>query len=385
MVIPVLPKLVESFLGGDTGRASEIFGLFGTAWALMQFVFSPLLGALSDRFGRRPVVLVSNFGLGLDYILMALAPTIGWLFVGRVISGISAASVSTAFAYIADVTPPEKRAARFGLVSSAFGIGFILGPALGGLLGAVDPRAPFWAAAALSLANALYGLLVLPESLPRERRAAFNWRRANPAGSLILLRSHPQLLGLAAVNFLGNLAHVVLPSTTVLYASWRYGWDNAVMGLTLAAVGVCAVLVQVGVIGPFVKRFGERSALLAGLVFGAVGFAIYGLAETGAVFWAGIPVMAMWGLEGAAIQGLMTRLVGPSEQGRLQGANASVMGVASLVGPSVFTLTFAYFHRRRPRLAASRRAVPARRHDAGGGHDAGLAGDAPAVGRAQLA
>jgi DHA1 family tetracycline resistance protein-like MFS transporter len=342
MVIPVLPKLVESFLAGDTVRASQMFGLFATAWALMQFLFSPVLGALSDRYGRRPVVLLSNFGLGLDYILMALAPNILWLFVGRVISGITAASISTGFAYIADVTPPEKRAARFGLMGAAFGLGFILGPALGGVIGAFDPRAPFWVAAALSLVNAMYGLFVLPESLPKERRAAFDWRRANPVGSLILLRSHPELMGLAGVNFLANLAHVVLPTVTVLYATWRYGWDNSVMGLTLAAVGASAVVVQAGVIGPFVKRFGEPAALIVGLLAGAAGFAIYGLAETAVVFWAGIPVMAIWGLSGAAVQGLMTRRVSPSEQGRLQGANASVQGIANLIGPEIFALTFAY-------------------------------------------
>jgi DHA1 family tetracycline resistance protein-like MFS transporter len=342
MVIPVLPKLVESFVGGDTAHASEIFGLFATAWALMQFVFSPLLGAMSDRFGRRPIVLVSNFGLGADYILMALAPSLSWLFVGRVISGIAAASVSTSFAYIADVTPAEKRAASFGLVSAAFGLGFILGPALGGLLGAVDPRMPFWVAALLSLINAMYGLFVLPESLPQERRMSFAWRRANPVGSLVLLRSHRELIGLAAVNFLANLAHVVLPSVTVLYASYRYGWDNAVMGLTLAAVGVCAIIVQVSVIGPFVKRFGERGALLTGLISGAAGFAVYGLAPTGPLFWAGIPVMALWGLSGAAAQGLMTSRVDASQQGQLQGANGSITAIANLIGPSIFTLTFAY-------------------------------------------
>jgi DHA1 family tetracycline resistance protein-like MFS transporter len=342
MVIPVLPKLVESFVGGDTAHASEIFGLFATAWALMQFVFSPLLGALSDRYGRRLMVLVSNFGLGADYILMALAPSLSWLFVGRVISGIAAASVSTGFAYIADVTPPEKRAASFGLISAAFGLGFILGPALGGLLGAIDARMPFWVAALLSLINALYGLLVLPESLPKERRISFDWRRANPLGSLVLLRSHRELLGLAAANFLAYLGHVVLPSVTVLYATYRYGWDNGIMGLTLAAVGVCAVIVQVSVIGPFVRRFGERGAMLTGLIFGAAGFAIYGLAPTGPLFWAGIPVMAVWGLSGPAAQGLMTRRVSASEQGQLQGANSSITAIANLIGPSIFTLTFAY-------------------------------------------
>jgi MFS transporter, DHA1 family, tetracycline resistance protein len=222
IIIPVLPKLVVDFVGGDAAEGARIYGLFGTVWALMQFVFSPVQGALSDRFGRRPVILISNFGLGLDYIVMALAPSLNWLFVGRVISGITAASISTAYAYVADVTPPEARAARFGLLGAAFGIGFVLGPALGGLAGAVDPRLPFWIAAALSLANALYGLLVLPESLPPERRAPFAWRRANPVGALALLASQSTLIGLATVNFLGNLAHAALPSIGVLYMMYRY-------------------------------------------------------------------------------------------------------------------------------------------------------------------
>ncbi len=195
IVIPVLPKLVVDFVGGDTQEAARIFGLFGTAWALMQFLFSPLQGMLSDSFGRRTVILLSNFGVGLDYVLMALAPTLGWLFVGRVISGIAAASISTAYAYVADVTPPEQRAARFGLLGAAFGAGFVLGPALGGLAGNISPRLPFWIAAGLSLANALYGLLILPELLPRGERTSFRWRRANPFGALTLLRSHQRAVG----------------------------------------------------------------------------------------------------------------------------------------------------------------------------------------------
>src|SRR5712691_795049 len=204
IVIPVLPKLVVDFLSGDTARAAEIYGIFGTVWALMQFIFSPVHGALSDRFGRRPLILISNFGLALDYVLMALAPNLWWLFVGRVISGITAASISTAYAYVADVTPPQDRAARFGMLGVAFGAGFILGPAIGGLAGSVDPRLPFWIAAALSLANAAYGFFILPESLPPERRSPFRWRRANPIGSLVLLRSHKRLAAFATVNFLGQ-------------------------------------------------------------------------------------------------------------------------------------------------------------------------------------
>jgi DHA1 family tetracycline resistance protein-like MFS transporter len=339
----VLPNLVASFLGNETARAAKVYGLFGTTWALMQFFFSPVLGALSDRFGRRRVILISNFGLGLDYILMALAPTLSWLFVGRVISGITAASIPTAFAYIADVTPAEKRAGAFGIVGAAFGLGFVLGPALGGVLGGVNLHLPFWVAAALSLTNALYGLFVLPESLPPEKRAAFEWRKANPIGSLKLLRSHPELFGLAMVIFLCSLAHEVLPQVSVLYAGYRYGWNERDVGLMLAGVGVCAAVVQGGLVQLVVRRFGERPALFMGLLFGAAGFAIYGLAETGAAFWLGVPVMALWGLSGAATQGLMTRRVQPSEQGRLQGANSSLRGIAGLFGPGLFTLTFAHF------------------------------------------
>jgi DHA1 family tetracycline resistance protein-like MFS transporter len=342
IIIPVLPMLVESMLGGDTPRAAEIYGLFGTAWALMQFIFSPLLGAVSDRFGRRPVLLISMLGLGLDYVLMALAPSLAWLFAGRVISGITSASFSTAYAYIADITPPEKRARAFGLVGAAFGLGFVLGPALGGLLGAVDSRLPFWTAAAFCLANAACGYFLLPESLPRERRMSFQWARANPVGSLRLLGTHQQLTGLAGVVFLSNLAHAVLPSVAVLYASYRYGWSDQVMGLTLAAVGVASGIVQGFLIQPVIQRFGERATLAAGLLFGTAGFAVYGLADTSIWFWSGIPLMALWGLTSPAVLGIMTRLVSGSEQGQLQGANAGLMALANLVGPSLFGFTFAW-------------------------------------------
>ena len=343
MIIPVLPHLIEDFLGGDTAGAAKVYGVFGTVWALMQFFAMPVIGALSDRFGRRRVILLSNLGLGLDYVLMALAPNLAWLFVGRVISGITAASVSTGMAYIADVTPPEKRAAAFGRVGIAFGLGFVLGPALGGLLGSVDPRLPFWVAAGLSLANALYGLFILPESLPPEKRRAFEWRRANPLGSLKLLRSHPELSGMAGVVFLSNLAHAALPATFVLYAGYRYGWDARDVGLVLASVGICSAIVQGAVVGPAVRRLGERRVLLAGLTCGAVGFFAYGVAPTGMLFLAAVPVVALWGLASPAAQGLMTRHIGPTEQGALQGAAGSVMGIATMIGPWLFAATFAYF------------------------------------------
>ncbi|MGC1665402.1 MAG: TCR/Tet family MFS transporter [Bradyrhizobium sp.] len=343
LIMPILPKLVESFVDNDTARAARIFGAFGTAWALMQFFFSPILGSLSDRFGRRPVVLLSNFGLGLDYVLMALAPSLIWLFVGRVISGITSASVSTAFAYIADITPAEKRAAVFGKVGAAFGAGFIIGPAIGGLLGDADPRLPFWVAAGLSFANTIYGLLILPESLPRDRRAPFRWKSANPIGALNLLRSKRILAGLSLVNFFTQLAHAVLPSTFVLYATYRYGWDSKTVGVTLAMVGICAMLVQGAGIGPIIRLFGERLALVLGLVCGAAGFLIFAVAPTGPLSWLGIPVMSLWGVSGAAIQSLMTKEVAADEQGQLQGASSSVQSVSQLLGPFLFTLTFAYF------------------------------------------
>jgi len=310
---------------------------------LMQFIFSPVQGSLSDHFGRRAVILISCAGLGLDFILMALAPNLWWLLIGRVISGITAASFSTAGAYISDVTPPEKRAASFGLIGAAFGVGFVLGPALGGLLGAISPRLPFWASACMALANVCWGWFVLPESLPKERRVAFAWKNANPLGALKLLRSHPMLAGLAASYFLMNLAHVVLPSTTVLYMHYRFGWDTRAVGLLLAGVGICALVVQGFLVKPAVRWLKERRAMAVGLTFGAAGFAIYGLARSGPIFWIGVPVMALWGIATPSVQTLMTRLVDATEQGRLQGALASLTGLASLIGPSVFTQTFAVF------------------------------------------
>jgi DHA1 family tetracycline resistance protein-like MFS transporter len=343
IIIPVLPQLVLGFLHGDTVRAAQIFGAFGTIFALMQFVAAPVLGVLSDRFGRKPVIVASNFGAGFDYIVMALAPTVGWLFLGRLISGVTAASLPTAYAYIADVTPPEKRAGNFAMLGAAFGLGFIVGPAAGGLLGSVDPRLPFWVAGVLSLANALYGMVVLPESLERERRSAsFSWKRANPVGALALLRTNAVLLGLAAVMFLDYLAHEAF-NVFVLYVNHRFGWDARAVGVTLAFVGVCSAIVQVGLVARAVSRLGERLTLLLGLGFGVIGFLCFGLVPTGALFWLAILPLSLWGLATPAAQGLMSARVASSEQGQLQGALTSVRGIAMLIGPGIFTLTYAAF------------------------------------------
>ncbi len=342
LVIPVLPNLVKSFVGGDTAQASRWTGLFGTSWALMQLIFSPLLGMVSDRFGRRPVILISVFGLGLDYVLMALAPNLQWLWLGRIVSGITAASFSTAGAYITDVTPPEKRAQSYGMMGAAWGIGFVLGPAIGGALGDINPRLPFWCAAAFALVNGCYGLFVLPESLPADRRSPFRWSKANPLGSLRLLNSAPGLPVLGAVVFLFQLAHNVLPSIFVLYTGFRYHWSTKDVGVMLAATGVANIIVQATLVGPVVKRLGERSALRAGLVAGAAGFAVYGLAPTATIYWAGLPLFALTGFIQPGVMGLMTRRVKATEQGQLQGANAAVMGVTGLIGPGLFTSIFAW-------------------------------------------
>ena len=342
IMIPVLPTIVLGFMDGDTAGAAKVFGLFATVWGLMQFLCSPLLGTLSDRYGRRPVILISCLGLGLDYIFMAVAPSLTLLFVGRIISGITAATISTAFAYIADVTPEDGRAKAFGVVGLAFGLGFVLGPAIGGLLGGLDPRLPFWVSAAACLINAAFGWFVLPESLPPERRMAFAWTRANPLGSLRLLSSQRQLLGMAAVDFLVNVAHQVLPSVFVLYAAFRYGWDEMAVGLTLAFVGLCSALVQGLVVGPATARLGSRRALVAGMLLGGLGMVIYGLAPSGPWFLLGVPVMALWGIVGPTIMDMMSRKVSPSEQGQLQGANSSSRSVAGLIGPAIFTATFAW-------------------------------------------
>lgn len=344
MIAPVLPKLVAGFVGGDMSRAAEMFGIFGTVWAVMQFFSSPVLGVLSDRFGRRPVIVLSNLGLGFDYVVMALAPTLGWLFLGRAISGVTAGSLTTAGAYIADVTPPDKRAAGFGMLSAAFGVGFVLGPAVGGLLGGFNPRFPFWVAAAFSLANAFYGTFVLPESLPVEKRAAtIPWHRANPLGSLKLLRSHPELSGLSASAFLSALAGQAAPVIWVLFVMYQYHWEPRAVGFSLAVVGITTAIVQGVLVRPFVSRFGERAALLTGLISGTVSMFLCAFAATPLLFWLGIAAMAMWGFAPAATQSFMSMRVGPSEQGELQGAISCIRSLTALIGPGIFTLTFAWF------------------------------------------
>ena len=342
LIAPVLPKLILDFRGGNAVSAANWLGWFGTIFAAMQFFFSPVLGVLSDRFGRRPVILLSNLGLGLDYIVMALSPTIGWLFVGRIISGISASSIPTAMAYISDVVPKEKRAGAFGMIGVAFGLGFILGPAIGGPLADISPRLPFWVAAGFSLANWVYGFLFVPESLRHEHRKEFTLRRANPIGSLVLLRSHSELWKLATLQFLAYVSHEVFV-IWALYAIYRYAWNQTTIGISLALVGVFTAAISGGLTGRIVAWLGERRTLYIGQFFGAVGMVIAGLARTGGLYIASIPVISMWNISFPAAQGMMTHRVSEREQGELQGAIQSLRSIAFVIGPFLFSGTFAWF------------------------------------------
>jgi len=335
IVIPVLPKLVVEFTG-SSADAGFWNGLMVALWAGAQFLFSPVLGSLSDRFGRRPVILISAAGLALDFALMALAPDLWWLALGRILGGITSSSFTTTFAYMADITEPAQRSRAYGLIGAAYSAGFVAGPVIGGLLGELGPRVPFWAAAALGGVAFLYGLLVLPESLKPELRMPFSWRRANPFGALKLLRSHPELSGLSLAYFLFYFAHHVFSAVFVLYAADLYGWGPWEVGLVLALWGVLDVAVQALLVGPVVRRVGDRTAMVIGLVFGAVGLVGLGVAPGPISFIAAVVVSSIWGLAQPTIIALMTQRVSESEQGQLQGANQSVASLAGTAAPVFF-------------------------------------------------
>jgi DHA1 family tetracycline resistance protein-like MFS transporter len=325
LMLPALPKLISSFVPEDPVFAAQLVGIFAASWGLMQLFGSPFLGALSDRYGRRPIILISNVGLAVDYLLMAVAPTIWLLFFGRLVSGFTASTFATSFAYVTDVTPPEQRAAAYGRIGAVFGLGFIIGPAIGGVLAEFGPRVPFILAAGLAMANTVYGFFVLPESLLRENRMAFHLARANPFASLQLLRRTPRLAGLAVVNLLDALALVSITATFVLYTTAKFQWTDATIGLTFAAIGLAIAIVQGGLTGLVVARIGERRTLMLGLTLGIVGFSIYGLAPSSAWIWVAIPILAMWGLADSPNQSLMTREVNDNEYGQLQGALAALL------------------------------------------------------------
>ena len=343
LIIPVLPKLVTTMYGGGLSEGSTIFGWFVASYALMQFVFSPVLGNLSDAYGRRPVILISLLGAGLDYLFMAFAPNFTWLFLGRVISGITGANITAANAYIADVSPPEERAKNFGLIGACFGVGFIVGPALGGFLGGYGIRLPFMVAAALNLCNTLYGFFVLPESHAKENRRSFDWRRINPLASLQALGRYPVVLGLTATIALDRLAHDSLPSTWVLYTTYRFNWNEVQNGMSLAMVGIMFAIVQGGLTGKIVGKLGERKSLITGLTIGAFAYLCYGLATQGWMLYAIIVLTSVAGIAGPAVMALITKMVSATEQGAVQGAISSINSLAAILGPLMATHLFGYF------------------------------------------
>jgi DHA1 family tetracycline resistance protein-like MFS transporter len=344
IIIPVMPSLITELINGDLSTASMYGGWLIFAYAVMQFFFAPILGGLSDRFGRRSVLLISLFGFGVDYLFLAFAPTIGWLFVGRVIAGIMGASITTATAYIADVSPPEKRAQNFGMVGAAFGLGFIIGPVIGGVIGLhFGARAPFIAAACLTLVNWLYGYFILPESLPKENRRAFEWKRANPLGSLLQFRKYPVVLGLVTSIVLIYLSAHATQSTWSYYTMEKFGWNEAWVGYSLGAIGLMIALVQGVLIRIIIPRIGQERSVYIGLGLYCVGFTLFAFATQGWMMFAFLIPYALGGIAGPSLQGIMAGQVNSNEQGELQGALTSLISVTSIVGPPVMTNLFAYF------------------------------------------
>jgi len=343
LIVPILPKLIKEFSGGDTAAASHAAGWLSALYALMQFSFAPFLGCLSDKVGRRPVILISQFGLALDYLLLALAPNLGWFVVGRVLAGITGANFAAATAYIADVSPPEKRSANFGLMGAAFGIGFIVGPLIGGTLGLIGTRVPFYAAGALTLANWLYGWFILPESLQPENRRSIDWSRANPFGAFAALRARPQVMWLAVCALFSFVAHTVYPSVWVLYTEFRYGWTPLLNGLSLAAVGVCAAVVSAWLTGKVTARVGDWRTAFIGLAVAVCGYLGYGLATNGWMVFVIILFGSIGGLAVPAVQSLISNSVGDDEQGAMQGAITSLESIAGIIGPLLATNLFSYF------------------------------------------
>ncbi len=343
LIIPVLPELIMALSGEDLGGAATYAGLLLFVYALMQFLFSPVIGNLSDRFGRRPVLLISLGMLAIDYLIMGFAATITWLFIGRLLSGIAGATYSTAGAYIADVSTPEDKAQNFGILGAAFGVGFVLGPAIGGLLGEIDPRAPFFAAAGLAMLNVLYGLFVLPESLAKEHRRPLDWRRANAIGTLTQLRNYPVVFALAGVYFLYHLAHQVYPSSWSYYTMEKFAWSTGDVGISLAFVGACSFIVQYWLIKKIMPRLGPPRAALFGLMGVALAYFGYGVATQG---WMVYPIIAMGALAsiaGPALSGLMSNAIPENAQGELQGGLSSLMSLTAILSPLMLTQLFAYF------------------------------------------
>ena len=343
IIIPVLPDLIKELNGGDYSDAAKIGGWLLFAFSFMQFIFSPILGNLSDQYGRRPILLFALFGFGIDYLIMAFSPTLGWLFLGRIIAGITGASFSTASAYIADISPPEKRAQNFGLIGAAFGLGFIIGPALGGFLGSYGTRIPFYGAAAITFLNWLYGFFVLPESLPKEKRRKFEWKRANPIGSLLALKKYPVTYGLIASLVCIYIASHAVQSNWSFFTMGTFGWSEKAVGLSLAFVGLLVGIVQGGLIRITIPRFGQKRSLYYGLALYTLGLILFGLASQGWMMYVFLIPYCLGGIGMPTLQGIISNQVPSNEQGELQGALTSLMSVTAIIGPPLMTNTYALF------------------------------------------
>ncbi|QIY83667.1 MFS transporter, DHA1 family, tetracycline resistance protein [Epilithonimonas bovis DSM 19482] len=343
IIIPVVPKLIEELIHADVSEAAKYGGWLSFAYAFIQFVFSPLVGNLSDKYGRRPIILLSLFGFSIDYIFLALSPTIWWLFVGRIIAGITGASVTTASAYIADISTDEDRAKNFGLIGAAFGLGFIIGPVLGGILGHYGSRVPFYAAAVLCMVNFIYGYFVLPESLDKENRRAFDWRRANPIGSLKLLRKHPEISGLVISLILIYIASHAVQSNWSFYTMFRFNWDERMVGISLGVVGLLVGLVQGLLIRWINPLIGDRKSIYYGLLLYGIGMLLFAFATEGWMMFVFLIPYCLGGICGPALQSIITKNIPSNEQGELQGALTSLMSATSIIGPPLMTNLFYYF------------------------------------------
>lgn len=351
IIIPVVPKLIEELIQADVSEAAKYGGWLSFAYAFIQFVFSPLVGNLSDKYGRRPVILLSLFGFSVDYIFLALSPTIWWLFVGRIIAGITGASVTTASAYIADISTDEDRAKNFGLIGAAFGIGFIIGPVLGGVLGHYGSRVPFYAAAALCLINFVYGYFILPESLPKENRRALDWKRANPIGSFKFLKKHPEISGLTTALILIYIGGHAVQSNWSFYTMYRFGWDERMIGISLGVVGLMVGLVQGLLIRWINPKLGDQKSVLYGLLLYAIGMLLYAFSSEGWMMLVFTVPYCLGGICGPALQSIITKNIPSNEQGELQGALTSLMSATSIIGPPLMTQLFYYFtHKNAPFL-----------------------------------
>jgi MFS transporter, DHA1 family, tetracycline resistance protein len=343
IIIPVMPKLIQSLTNTSVSEAASYGGWLIAAYALTQFVCAPIVGGLSDRYGRRPVLLASLFGFGIDYLFLAFAPTIGWLFIGRIVAGLMGASFTTAGAYIADISTPENRAQNFGMIGAAFGLGFIIGPVIGGLLGDFSSRTPFIAAAILTLLNWLYGFFILPESLKKENRRPFEWRRANPVGTLISLTRYKVIAGLfIALAFVYVSAHAV-QSNWSYYTIEKFKWTPSTIGISLGVVGFVFAIVQGGLIRIIIPKLGQQRSVYFGLALYAMGFLLYAIATQGWMMYAVTIVYCLGGIAGPALQGIMSGVVPPNEQGELQGGFTSLMSLASIVGPLLMNGIFSFF------------------------------------------